>query len=1035
MIYTHRTLLPDEQVTGISAVRNLEGECTSIAIAQGSTLYITDPFSTDRKIRESYPFLSPIEVVESIKAENPTVFVLLRNYNWFIFELPNLKYSGSFSKEGVVLPTRCIVRHGMFFADQPQNVLSSSTATIDFNEKRIVHASHPNFIAVHIHHDVIHIIPTNKKRNPYIIKFLQQNVISMTFIGPTMCSARLAFLTDYDFHQRLLHIYKYSDMNDTFEQEYLEYVPSDSHYLLALHPELQSSLVVITSDGIVRIDSPEGLPLTKEFLSSFMPPIVIHACHFFDDIYLLCDSCGGLSGINLPVSGSIATESMKIIGPSSGIVAFDSNHIFIASPFGDSITYTFIKHENCIKLEEFDRIKSPGPIFSLDYTKEEGIICGTGRGDSSSVRIFERSISCDKIGEIIVTNCLSIFSSKFQEMNLSEIDQKSSVLLCLCFYESTKFVKFDGNEVIEVDWPSLIQNEATLLFYENSNSIIQVTNNVISKIDKKSGELIKEYKFTDYVVVASYSPSYIVVANDQFLIQVIETETLRIVKKWKINKTVLLIAATDDNIAVYLNDNTVFLFYMNDNENVKQITLPRFSIPVSFSIINEDLLILGTNNGNIITITNSMQQISIKNYGNGKILLHTNYGISNIYQNNEKNTELNNVNSVNVLCSGDPPFVIGFKEYEIDSHFLCSEQCDDICQSSQYMFCLHTNKISIHSFSDIPSYKGTTKIRQKVPGMLDLAISNSGLYCHVEKLEDSQHCSDIVKYPSYNNSNTMKYHCISYNVSFFKLLNFDEKEIIVIGDDQPSITILDDKLCRISWQKMLGMPYTSCIFHNFLVIARDGNLDFFIIKDLDGQYEMERKTIIEANIMTLDFLIVDNTYLVASDVQQALIVYKFENDTVIKVSQDYSPKKLTKLAFFNNTIFAASVSSNVYAYNIDKCGNIFEIGVFQCCSQVLSFVSTQECLFYGTEGGGIGVFSATDENRFMELQRIIQDSEKVKILADRVPIRQFVWNSPDIFVDIDNLKVILNLPPRDRDRILSKANINSECFEKMRLYE
>lgn len=1088
MIYTHRTLLPDEQFTEICSICNKEGKCVSIAAAQGTTLLIINPFVSSDQIIESYPFLSPIRVIDSIQAEIPTVFVLLRNLNYFILELPHIVQYGSLFKPNGCFSSRHILSHGSFFADQPQSVSSSTTATISFNEQRIIHASHPNFIAVYVYHDTINIIPLNlnqskKKQKLYTINLLQPNVVNMAFLGPTSCSARIALIADSSNSSRTLVVYKYSEAHDDFVYEFEFELPSDSYYIIPIHPELQSTLAIITSDGVIRVCAPEGLPHTAERLYSFMPPIVVNTCHFIDDIYLLCDSCGGLSGMRLPLEGPIATENCKIVGPTSGIVASDSTHFFISSPFGDLVGYTFIKHENYIQIDEFSRISSIGPVYYLECSND-GLICGTGRGESSSVRLFEMPIICDKIGEINIENCITIFTASAS----SEITDLS-IYICLCFYSSTKIIKYNGKFIENIEWQSIPFNVYTYLFSDISeNAIIHLSNKKATIIDRISGKSLQNYTFPQSIVAATLSVSNLVVANEQNIIQVIKIDGLKQVKKFKINKTTLFIAATDEHIAVYLIDNSIYLFCVSDISNYKSLILPAFTIPVSMSMVTEDLIIIGTNNGNIIKITDNIETIVTQNFGDSKILLKPEYPRKA---------------NMSILCSGDPPFMIspsistdgisssssassslklssdenyyhkGKEVYyynkfnsndDISCHFICAKQCEDIAKTGNIMCCLDRNEISIYKLSN--TYKGTTKVRQTIPNMLNFVIiDDSTLICHIEKEENHS----LVKFV--NGIETNRYeNSISINnpsksdipkvqkkqISFFKYLVLEGNGLIVIGDDQPSITLLDEQLNRVSWQKMLGMPLTACIFKKYLVISRENAIDFFTVKNLDGQYEMERKVITPSNFMTIDMIVIDDIFLVASDIQQALIVYKsastssttsnfdenegenglYESSSkdqalIEKVAQDYSPKQLTYLTFFDNHIFAASLTATIYAYSLDSSGAITEVGAFQCCSQVMAFASRENNLFYGTSSGGIGMFAKTEDNGLSNLQDVVNSDEDIKILADRQPMRPFQWDQPQIFVDFDNLKILKNLSEKDIKSILLKARVDHKTYMKI----
>lgn len=1047
MIFTHRTLLTDETFTSMCPIRNFEGKCTSIAIAKGTTMLIINPFEAKNQIQESYPFLSPIEVIETAQGEVPIVFVLLRNLNYFIMQLPNILSHGSLMKPNLCPPLRNIMSHGPFFSDQPQDVSSSTTALIRFKEKRYLHASHPYFIAVQVCHNAIHIIPllqyhlyseeprsrqrknndSHSKRQMYVINLLYPNVISMDFLGPTSCSARLAFLASTCNSTRSLIVYKYSEIKDDFLLELEIEVPSDSHYILPLHPELESTLAIITSDGIIRVTAPEGLHTTTDRLSSFMPPIVLNACHFYDDIYLLCDCCGGLTGMNLPVDGSLVTENMKFVGPVSGIIAYDSTHFIISSPFGDCVSYTFIKHDDYIQLQEFSRIPSIGPVFSLDSNKN-GLICGSGRSLASSIRLFEQAIDCEEIAQININNCLAIYTA--QAKNLSETT--FSIYICLCFYHSTKLVIFNGSSIEDVENEPIPLDDDTFLFAQISdNNILHLSSKIITIFNRSTCEVLGKSQLTNPVIAATLSLNHIALSDDQKIIKVIDIETLKVVKKFQINKIPLLISATEDNIAVYLIDNTIFLFSMSSSDDVKSIELPIFSIPVSMSMFNDGLIILGTSNGNVIKIMDNLSKIITQNFGESKIVLKS------------VNTA---DNPLNVLSSGDSPFIIKNMPKDMDQtanksfcyydstdmfdftdascRFLSVNKCEDISFTDKYICCLNDDTISIYTTNF--ALRGTTKIRQSIHNMVNFSIiDDSTIICDVE--DKGSH--SLVKFINGKEVSRHTFDKKTVKLSFYKCIDLCDEKLIIVGDDQPSISLLDSNLHRVAYQKMLAMPLTACVYQQYLVVSRDTCIDFFVVKNVDGSFEMERTAIVPARIMSLDFLIINN-YLVASDIQEALIVYKCDPNKceVELVSQDHSPKQLTYLVNFGGFIFAASLTSNVYAYSIDENGMICEIGSYQCSSIVTAFAAKNNNLFYGTDGGGIGVFSTSEETNLVDLEEIIMNDDNLMVLADHIPRKQFEWDQREMFVDIDNLNVLKSISPQDLKSLLRKAKVDFNTF-------
>ncbi|KAH0794038.1 hypothetical protein GPJ56_002066 [Histomonas meleagridis] len=308
--------------------------------------------------------MSPIEVLAYEKYSQST-FILLRNYNWFIFKLPELIKTGSLFAPIFSSPHRSLLPRESDLTEPPAASTPVATAIIRFNESRILYAVHPHYIALRVQQSCIHVIPIEGNNEPFIIPILQSNIVDMAFLGPVSCSTRLSFISDSQTGDRLLSVYSLNDTSTEFSLEFTVNLPNNAHSLLPLHPELHSSIVVFTRDGVIRITAPEGLSQTVEHLSAFMPPYIVHHCHFFDDIYLICDSCGGLSGVSLPVEGTVTIESMKNVGPTSGIIAINKQHFFVASPFGDSSIYYYEFNENDGKLYEKGSFQLSSKVLSL----------------------------------------------------------------------------------------------------------------------------------------------------------------------------------------------------------------------------------------------------------------------------------------------------------------------------------------------------------------------------------------------------------------------------------------------------------------------------------------------------------------------------------------------------------------------------------------------------------------------------------------------------------------------------------------------
>lgn len=1052
MIFTHRTLQPDNIITGIAAIRDYEGNFSSIAIAQGTTMHIIDITTPEYSITESYHFLTPISVIESAKSDNRPVFVLLDNLNWYILELPKIVRHGSLQKPCCTKCNHFIQKTNQYSYHYSDDVLYQSSTlppnaiqNIKFAESRVLHSSHPHYIAVQVYHNIIHVFPIDEQRPPYEIHTTEPNIVDIAFFGPFTCSTRLAVLSDSLMNDnRILSIYSLKDESThEFTIDDVINLPSDAYHLLPLHPELHSVINVLTNDGIMRITANEGLEITIEHVTSYMPPIILHTCHFYDNIYLLCDSCGGLTGANFPIEGPISTENMKIVGPSSGILVFDKKRFMVTSPFGNSVIYDFSLENNSYNLNPSYTFESSGPIKCLDF-RDEGLVCGTGVDSNSSIRLFEKAVSCQKIAEIPISNCLSIF--------VANGPTADSIYICMCFFDCTYIVIFDGESITPVEWSdSKLPSITTILFDDVETGILHLSEEEAVVRDRNDGSIISSYSFDSKVISASLSEHNLITADVDNVIFIFNSSNISRRKRLTLNKKIILISGIDDIIAAYLIDNTIFLYNFTEKKQLS-ISLPYLTAPVSLSLINFDLIIAGTETGKLYKITDSLTNIYSERVGEGKIIIHQ-------FRSKEDNKLIQ-------FCSGDPPFQL----VDDERNFIKACPCEDIGRTSNFLVCLQRRNISIYKVDE--SLVGTTKIKLPKPFMLSFAYDSDG-YAIVHKDSSSfnsnfnSHLSTKLKNNNNNTTTEASQSIIKYKrddevarydfpennikISFCRLIELKGQNIIVIGDNIPSVTLLDDSMNKMCWLKLLGTPYAATTYFSYLLISREGSIDFFETKFLDGQIEMERLLVVDAQMMTLDFLVV-RKYLVASDALQSLTVYSLnEPDTDDKSSDnniddnndnkkkqidvsivyhDYSKKQLTKLVLFHDFIFAASLNENIFAFRMDLDGKLTEVGSFRCDSRVLSFAVNENSLFYGTEGGGIKMFELVVDEDYIKVRNQMKEL-KLNFIANRIPSLPFEWDDTNPFVDIDNLAVLKQIPKKELDKILSKVDVKLEKFNQM----
>jgi hypothetical protein len=257
-----------------------------------------------------------------------------------------------------------------------------------------------------------------------------------------------------------------------------------------------------------------------------------------------------------------------------------------------------------------------------------------------------------------------------------------------------------------------------------------------------------------------------------------------------------------------------------------------------------------------------------------------------------------------------------------------------------------------------------------------------------------------------------------------KAVTIDDILIVVVGDDKPSITLLDGSLSGASGHRMLGVPTSACTCCGHLAVARPGAVDFFRVKFLDRQFEIERKMIVEGHSTAPDLLAMGDL-VVGADTEQALVVFRMIGDAVKRVDEDTAPKHLNRLGALGQWVFAAAFDPVVYCYIMTDDERVEEVGSFQCDSRVLAFCERDGRLVYGTAGGGIGYFERSREERLIRLRDALE-KEELCLKPDRVPKALFEWTQPNVFVDLDTLAIIQTLSAEQRENILREAKLNED---------
>jgi hypothetical protein len=487
------------------------------------------------------------------------------------------------------------------------------------------------------------------------------------------------------------------------------------------------------------------------------------------------------------------------------------------------------------------------------------------------------------------------------------------------------------------------------------------------------------------------SKTYLVVADARNSLRVFWNASLESYKRWKINRQPILVVATDAHIGAFLEDQTIFICDISDGAGrTSQIRLPEFAVPQSLAFENADKILIGTSQGELIAISDSQGMI-VEKIADTPIILRS--------------------GEAGIIASGTNPFLIE----NGTRYFINCGDCEDIAQSDGWICTLYGTGIAIMRKT---SSGFCSRLVRRVPGLIDCWTDSSAsrYICLVESDQGEQ---SVVRL-SGEKSKERRYVQGKDRISFFKVLEIDTKRFVILGDEKPSIILLDENLELLLCQKMLGIVTAACLVTGFMAVARPGAIDFFILRGSNDEYELERKFIVESHFLTPDLIAIDQ-FLIASGQQQAIIVYRVEQDSVQKISQDCSPKRLNKLITIGNLLFAASYGPALYCYALNE-GMLKEIGSFQCDSRIMGFCILNDKLYYGTEGGGIGTFEPGEDADWMKI-RDAANSEEIRILADRVPPATFEWKQENIFVDFDNVKALARLPDKLRTQILARAGV------------
>ncbi|EAY07461.1 hypothetical protein TVAG_499470 [Trichomonas vaginalis G3] len=950
MNIVHRSLQHDTIIQGMCILNNANNGRPALAVAQGSTLHIMDPVNLE--ILDSYPFKTPIALITAFSGRNPEIFILLRNLNWFIFQLPELTKYESITKQGLILATRRILPISSPFELGSTGSNPRITESIRLKEKQFAYATHPDYIALSIFSGLIHIIPRNKPM--FAVPVTYTNIVDLAFMGPTVVSARLAILTDSKTNNRELHVCKI--VGTELLEEFDLPLPPDAYSIIPLHPEVEASLMISTSDGIHRITAPIGLPLKCEHLSTFVSTISISATHLIDDLYLILDAEGCICAASFPVEGRPRMERLLQTKAVAGSIIYMNNSIIVSSPFTDLISYSFDRDESSCRMEIQATFPISGPVRSISINDDSIYI------SNDSIRLFEKTIQCRTAFKMDIGNCLSLFSS--------------NQYICLSYLNSSVILSVDDKGFEMANPEHFISNKNTVFFGESKSGPIQVTNKEVSILSQNS----MSFNF-EITAACCQNDVCILCYGKEFV--AIEIPSFKQLHYKEVDSQILLVYtdSAETCILTMSKNLTIYDDFFNVTFSTNLDTIYGFtSIEMMKNKNNENSVYLGTTEGKLVVVNN--RGVSFESIGENSVVLKP------------------NLSQGGFVCSGKPPTLISSKERV----FLGTDPCTDIVCVGDNFVSLNRNELKLLN-SESPS--GSSKPILTIDNIVNSAIMHEDktmIPIYVVRIGDT-----TIK--TYKNMKENEEFVALHSISLMEVIKVGEKEYLLVGTDDNDVFLLDSSLSLVCKRTMESLPTAACFVMDFIIIANRTYIEQFTLKENGSDSELERIATARSFALTTALNVCYNRFVVVADSNQSISIL----DCTRRLAETHRISYchgVSTIGVSNNGqfIFAADYNSVIHIYGLYEFGVLEPIGVFQTDSRVISFAKFGKNALYGTEGGGIGLFTMRDD--FMEVKRVSQriDDAGLTFIDNRIPDVNFLWPQQDCIIDADNILIALNMP-------------------------
>jgi len=955
----NKTLIPESRCCFILPLYNFNGVVDRIALSIGSDIRL---YNTDMQLLETHPFNNPIAGASPIISLSHAYFVVLRDLKWFIVEDSIVRSNGSFCTP-ISVPARRYLLPYDHVNDEPSYPNSSVSASLIFSkETSVLVTTHPKYIAVSAINNQISIISVSNKNAMCNIPMTRPNIIDIAFIGPFNHSSRLCVLSDSLNNERIIYVYSIFNNEPYYRIEFTCTLPKDAYKLLPLNAQVESTLLVFTSDGIIRFSCPMGLAPKEEQISAYFEGVVLDCSHFLNDLYVFSDSNGGLFIGKFPVEGRPLTEKLKKLSPYSGLYFINSKILVCANPFGSIDIYSCVLSDDGFSINCIDIIEINGHISKLGFLSDH--LCFlSGKGSTCSLKRFHRSIDAEIVHSIHLDGCIDVFSCPYI----------SGTYVCFSFISESRLVIYDNDSFRLAPKSPFIEGESTLLFSFHMDYFVQVTPERLVVFSKNKDHCVFSNTFEFKVVCCSLSENNLCFCCSNGSIKVFNIEILEFI--FESYHSVLVYSINiygDFCIALFENKEIVMIDISKKTE--KSIKIPIHITPSSLCYYkdeNSSYLYLGTFNGTLVQMDLEADTLNEFKVGSNEI-------------------KVKRFESI-VFCTGETPIAFIGKEIQ----YITCGNCFQATFTKDHIICILSNTVSF--FKRTKNSQGFIQSMNHVPNTISFFGDCTDSLSFLVNNNDKFYIQDFIE-----NKEKETQLLEAGQVSFIETIEIPEK-IILVGFENKTLILMNMEKLIMCTVKTSGIPTSACRYRDFIACLSVNSIELFQITCIDGQYDLEAKLAYSGFafgsqvVSCLDFLVI-------TDGATGVYILKVLENSIIDVFCDISPKGFNHLAVIDDLIFASTFSSSLYVYRINENGDLYEYGCIQSRSPITSFCVNNGMLFYSTDCGGM--YSIIRKNTILPIMSIAHD-QRLNIYNNSVP-NQLKFYKDNPFVEESNLRYLID---------------------------